>query len=54
MGMVCLLNVTQQIPPFIRFKVTGKLVMDMIEREPKIKSVDNPITKIDCGKGIQF
>ena len=52
--MMSLLSVTQQIPPFIRLKVVGKLVMDLIERDPKIKSVDNPITKIDCGKGIQF
>ena len=53
-GMFTFTAVLGIIPQVMRARVLGKIVFDLIEREPEIKSPEEAVKNISIGKGICF
>ena len=53
-GLMQLLAVTNLIASYYRLRIVGKIVTDLIEREPKIQSPKDAIKDIVINKGITF
>ena len=53
-GMFTFTAIIGLIPPIMRARVIGKIVFDLIDRVPEIKSPDDCVEDIRIGDGIHF
>ena len=53
-GMIMIFGLSPNIQALIRAKVVGRMIFDVIEREPKIRDIEGCVSDFDVTKSIRF